>query len=89
MSLFVEFYFPVTPSWSNKKKNCALAGELAHTTKPDADNCLKAICDALNGIIWKDDALVIEKHVYKFYSDTPCAKVRVVPLNHLKAVQDY
>lgn len=29
-----------------------------HTSKPDFDNVLKAILDALNGIAWKDDAQV-------------------------------
>jgi Holliday junction resolvase RusA-like endonuclease len=35
------------------------------TTKPDVDNLTKAILDALNGIIWIDDAQVCELHVTK------------------------
>lgn len=34
-------------------------------TKPDADNCAKAICDALNGIAWHDDGQVVELLVRK------------------------
>lgn len=39
-------------------------------TKPDLDNYLKAVLDAGNGILWKDDALITEIHCKKAYSDT-------------------
>lgn len=35
------------------------------TSKPDIDNVLKALMDALNGIAYDDDAQVCEVHVYK------------------------
>lgn len=41
-------------SWSAAKQ-AAHMGRL-HRSKPDKDNVLKAICDALNGLIWVDDA---------------------------------
>lgn len=28
-------------------------------SKPDLDNCIKLVCDALNGIVWKDDCQVV------------------------------
>lgn len=31
--------------------------------KPDADNVAKAICDALNGLAYKDDSQIIDLHV--------------------------
>lgn len=31
----------------------------------DIDNCLKALFDCLEGIIWKNDRLVTEMHVFK------------------------
>lgn len=36
-----------------------------HTAKPDADNVLKAITDALKNILWKDDSQVCDIHVTK------------------------
>ena len=45
--------------------------------KPDADNILKAVCDALNGFAWKDDAQVIEAHVRKVYGLTEGVTVTV------------
>ncbi len=35
------------------------------TTKPDADNCGKCVCDGLNGIAWRDDSQVAQLTVVK------------------------
>lgn len=40
-----EFYFAMPESWSEKKKK-AMDGK-PHRSKPDRDNCDKAVCDAL------------------------------------------
>lgn len=33
--------------------------------KPDFDNLAKAVCDALNGIVWKDDSQIVHATVTK------------------------
>lgn len=35
------------------------------TYKPDADNESKLVMDALNGLVWADDAQVVDLHVRK------------------------
>jgi Holliday junction resolvase RusA-like endonuclease len=42
---------------------------LPHTAKPDADNCAKAIMDALTGIAWVDDAQICSLSIVKEYAD--------------------
>lgn len=37
------------------------------TTKPDATKLLRAVEDALTGILWKDDAQIVEQRVWKTY----------------------
>jgi len=61
---------PIPKSWSKSKQFDARTGQLAHTTKPDADNILK-ILDALNGIVWIDDAQITMASVEKRYSAQP------------------
>lgn len=71
---------PVAASWSKKKTTAALAGEVMPTKKPDADNVLKAICDGINGIVFRDDVQVVNVSLSKRFGPTPGVTVRVVPL---------
>lgn len=70
----------VAASWSKKKTAAALAGQVMPTKKPDADNVLKAICDGINGIVFKDDVQVVNVSMSKRFAETPGVYVRVVPL---------
>lgn len=38
---------------------------LYKTSTPDVDNLMKSVCDALNGVLWKDDALIADARVVK------------------------
>jgi Holliday junction resolvase RusA-like endonuclease len=69
----------IPASWSQKKQRAAAAGRVLPTTKPDADNIIKAICDALNGVVWKDDVQVVDLAVTKRYALVPGVEVMVVP----------
>lgn len=68
---------PIPASWSGKKQRAALAGEVLPTTKPDADNLVKALCDGLNGVAWRDDVQVVDLRVRKRYAAVPCVRVEV------------
>lgn len=41
---------------------------LPHDRKPDADNLAKAILDACNGLLWMDDAQLVQLAVEKCYA---------------------
>jgi Holliday junction resolvase RusA-like endonuclease len=69
----------VPASWSQKKQRMALAGEVLPTTKPDADNVVKAVFDGLNGVAWRDDVQVVDLRVQKRYAGTPGVRVVIVP----------
>lgn len=66
-------------SWSMKKRNQALDGQIRPTTKPDCDNVLKAIADACNGIVWRDDKQITDVAIRKRYGMRPMAQVIVQP----------
>lgn len=79
VSMHIDCQIP--SSWSAKKRAQALVGSVYPTTKPDADNVIKAIYDGLNGVLWHDDAQVVEGHQLKRYSATPGVRV-VVKAGH-------
>ena len=73
----VFIYCPVPKSWSQKKQRMALAGSVMPTSKPDCDNVVKAIFDGCNGVLWRDDVMVVDLKVRKRYAATPCVRVEV------------
>lgn len=74
-NLFIDCEVP--GSWSQRKRDRAIAGEVFPTTKPDADNVIKAVFDGLNGVLWRDDVLVVDCRVRKRYSAAPGVRVEV------------
>lgn len=60
--LQMDFYMP-KPKSAKKR--------LYPSVRPDVDNLSKALMDAMNGIIWADDALVCQKHSSKYYATEP------------------
>lgn len=79
VALSLVVLHPIPKSWSKRKQDAALAGTVRPTTKPDADNVAKAIADACNGIVWVDDAQVVELSVSKRYGRAPGVMVEVRP----------
>lgn len=69
--------FPVPASWSRTKKSLALQGQIRPTGKPDCDNAIKGIFDAMNGVAYKDDSQVVLLTAEKKYAERPCAHVRI------------
>jgi Holliday junction resolvase RusA-like endonuclease len=77
IALSVTLNLQIPASWSKKRRAAAVAGTICATKKPDADNVLKGIKDGCNGIVWKDDAQVVDIRLQKRYSETPGALVSV------------
>lgn len=75
----VNAWMRVPASWSKRKQADALAFRLWPTAKPDADNLVKTL-DALNGIVWRDDAQIVEMTVRKVYAGTPALVINVESL---------
>ena len=50
---------------------------LAHTKKPDLDNLVKAIKDALRGVVYRDDAQIVQLIATKAYDPSPGVGIAV------------
>lgn len=80
VGLTLDLYVQPPLSWSKKKIELALSGELKPTSKPDFSNVLKAIEDAMNGIVYADDSQIVMVTGSKNYSSNPGAFVEIIPL---------
>lgn len=79
------FVFGITQSWPQWKKDLAMERKLAPTVKPDSSNILKAIEDACNEIVFKDDTYIIDTIMKKRYGDKPGVHVLVEELDQYSA----
>lgn len=64
-------------SWAKWKQEAALAGALPVTSRPDLDNVVKAALDAINGVVFRDDAQVYQVDARKAYGEKPRVFIRV------------
>lgn len=74
--LYLNVKFYLTRPKSKKKGS-------AHTVRPDLDKLIRGATDALTGIIWKDDAQVVEMVAGKEYvewdHEAPRAEFTIQP----------
>lgn len=71
LEVCMEFYRSVQTSISKKERSRRLSGVHRPTVKPDLDNYIKSTSDALNGILWVDDNLIISLEAKKYYAEQP------------------
>lgn len=74
LEMIVNAYFEIPKSASKKAKQKMLLEQFP-TKKPDADNIIKSIADALNGIAYADDSQIVSATVHKIWSSEAKAEV--------------
>ncbi len=79
VTMEVSAFFAVPASWPKKRRDDALAGRVRPGKKPDLSNVQKAAEDAINGVVFLDDALIVSSYAMKRYSDMPRVEVLVMP----------
>lgn len=67
----LEFGFPIPASWPKYAREEARLGQRVPIRKADWDNLSKAVTDALNDIVYIDDAQIVESSIRKVYADIP------------------
>lgn len=70
-------FYEVPKSYSKKKKQEMLDGQLYPTKKPDIDNIAKCVLDALNKLAYRDDTQVVRLHMEKHYNQIPRVEVEI------------
>lgn len=77
LQVIIRAYYEIPKSWSKKNRQAAMERALLPTKKPDADNIAKVICDALNGLAYKDDKQIVDMLVMKRYEGIKGPRVEV------------
>ncbi len=83
ISIVITAYrsMPKYISGSPERAKAAERGDILPTSKPDADNYLKGVKDALKGVIWKDDSQVVDAYVGKRYSAKPRIEIIITQID--------
>ena len=77
LTLSMAITVSIPASWSKRKQGDALVGLIRPTGKPDLDNSVKLACDALNGVVWRDDSQLVRVSISKQYGVAPGAILEV------------
>jgi len=76
LEMVINAYFQIPTSVSGKKRTRMLIDEYP-TKKPDLDNCIKSVADALNGMAYEDDSQIVSIVARKFWSESPKLEVTI------------
>lgn len=76
----MEFRFQ-RPEAHFRKAGLSRSAPRFHTSKPDLAKIVRAVEDALTGIVWADDAQVVQGRNRKTWTHSePGVRVRIIPL---------
>ena len=87
LGLYILAGYPIPASASRAQRAAMVSGEQLPTKKPDIDNVVKAILDALNGQAWVDDKQVVCVTAKKFYTEHPGLIVTICTGEDLQAMK--
>lgn len=71
LDMLILAYYAVPKSDSKVTRSAKLHGIIRPTKKPDMDNVVKLVADALNQIAYRDDTQIVDCRCRKFYSERP------------------
>lgn len=77
LAVSITAFYEAPKSYSKKKKQEMLDGQLYPTKKPDIDNIAKCVLDALNKLAYRDDTQVVRLHMEKHYAEIPRVEVEI------------
>lgn len=77
LDMRIVAYYPIPKSGSKKVREMKKNNLIRPTKKPDMDNVVKMIADALNQVAYKDDTQIVDCQIRKFFSDEPRVEVTI------------
>lgn len=80
LTMHIRAYYSIPKSVSQKRQAAMAEGLIRPVKKPDADNIIKVVADALNKVAYRDDADLVQVSFEKFYSWQPRLEVEIESL---------
>lgn len=80
--IYIQAIYQIPKSFSKKRAAAALNGLVRPQVKPDIDNVIKVVCDALNKVAYKDDTQVVEISACKWYGTEPMLRIDIAEVKH-------
>ena len=78
IDIIITAFLGIPKSASKRKQKQMTSGALFPMKKPDLDNVMKIVCDALNGFAFRDDAQIVNAKICKRWSsDIPSVWVTI------------
>lgn len=80
VKLQFKVYWPIPKTTSRIRTQQALNGMRRPAIRPDLENFIKTLADALKGVCYNDDSQIVTLHAEKFYADFPKLDIEVSEL---------
>lgn len=77
LDMRIQAFYQIPKSKSKKVQEQMRQKLIRPTKKPDMDNVVKIIADALNNVAYHDDTQIVDVQCRKWYSDEPRVEVTI------------
>lgn len=84
-----SYRMPIIKSDTEAIKNAKEWGLKLPSHKPDIDNLVKMTADLCNGILWRDDAQIVELTASQIYSKNPCTIIEINTISEVKMAVEH
>lgn len=77
LCLYLKVYRVPAKSWAKGKRRSAIENHEGIQSKPDLDNYIKLVLDAINGVVFNDDSAIVRICASKRWAESPGMKIRI------------
>lgn len=77
VALLIHAFMPVPESWPIRDREKAVAGAIRPTARPDGDDFLEIVKDALTKVVYLHGSQIVDARAIKLYSDAPALRVEI------------
>jgi Holliday junction resolvase RusA-like endonuclease len=77
IAMDMTFYMPIPVHTTKTERVQMINGTIRPAKRPDFDNLAYIVTNSFKGIVYRDDAQVVDCGIHKYYSETPRTVVKV------------